>query len=44
MQEVLDVRRLKKTFRLSRKQQRIDRTSAREKIALDGLSFKAYAG
>ena len=44
MQEVLDVRRLKKTFRLSRTQQRIDRTSAREKIALDGLSFKAYAG
>lgn len=44
MQEILDVRGLKKTFSLSAKQRRIERTDSRVKVALDGLSFKAYAG
>ena len=41
MQEILDVRGLKKTFSLSAKQRRIERTDSRVKVALDGLSFKA---
>lgn len=34
---------LKKTFTLSRKQQRIEKTGSR-KVAVDGLSFSAYRG
>lgn len=44
MQEVLNVQGLKKTFTLSAKQRKIERTDSRVKVALDDLSFKAYAG
>ena len=35
---------IKKTFVLSRKQQKIDRAPDRYKVAVNGLSFEAYAG
>lgn len=35
---------LKKTFRISRKQMKIDRTNVSHKIAVDGVSFKCFAG
>ncbi len=38
------VKDLRKTFRLSRKQRRIDRTKERRKVAVDGLSFTARRG
>jgi sodium transport system ATP-binding protein len=44
MEEILQVQGLTKTFTLSRKQQKIDGTSARRKVAVDHLSFNAYRG
>ena len=44
MREVLNVENLRKTFRLSAKQRKIERTNLQVKVALDDLSFKAYAG
>lgn len=44
MEELLKVDGLCKTFRLSRKQQKLEKTNAREKKAVDGLSFCAYRG
>ncbi len=44
MEEMLQVCGLKKTFRLSAKQRKIEKTGLREKVALNGLSFKAYGG
>ena len=44
MNEILRVEGLSKTFTLSRKQQRIERTNARRKTAVDGLSFVAHKG
>ena len=44
MQEVLVVQNLKKTFKLSKKQQKLEKTNAKVKVAVDDLSFKAYAG
>ena len=44
MEEILKVDGLSKTFTLSRKQQKIERTSARRKVAVDDLSFSAYRG
>ena len=41
MEEILKVEGLSKTFTLSRKQQKIERTSAKRKVAVDNLSFKA---
>ena len=35
---------LSKTFTLSRKQQKIERTSAKRKVAVDNLTFSAYRG
>ncbi len=44
MDEVLKVNDLRKVFRLSKKQQRIDKTTSKEKIAVDGLSFSVKKG
>ena len=44
MKEILVVNNLKKTFKLSKKQQRIDKTHLEEKIAVNDLSFKVYEG
>lgn len=44
MNEILVVSNLKKTFKLSSKQQKIERTSSKEKIAVNDLSFVAYEG
>ena len=44
MEEILKAEGLTKTFTLSRKQQRIERTSAKRKVAVDSLTFSAYRG
>lgn len=44
MEEILCVDELCKTFTLSRKQQKIEHTSARRKVAVDHLSFNAFRG
>ena len=44
MEEILKVDGLTKTFTLSRKQQKIERTTAKRKVAVDDLSFSAYRG
>ncbi|CCV64516.1 ABC transporter, ATP-binding protein [Alteracholeplasma palmae J233] len=44
MIETLIIKNVKKTFKLSKKQQRIDKTTDKEKIAVNGLSFTAYEG
>ena len=44
MEEILRVDELSKTFTLSRKQQKIEHTSARRKTAVDHLSFSAFRG
>ncbi len=43
-QEVVRAENLRKTFLLSRKQQRLEKTNAKRKIAVDGLSFSAFGG
>jgi len=40
----LVVASLRKTFRLSKKQQKIEKTKAKHKVALNGLSFVAHRG
>jgi sodium transport system ATP-binding protein len=44
MNVVLSVENISKTFRLSKKQQKIERTSSNLKIAVNNLSFQAYQG
>ena len=44
MEEILRVEGLCKTFTLSKKQQKIERTDAHRKVAVDNLSFSAYRG
>lgn len=44
MNEILQVRGLRKTFRLSAKQQKIERTKEKVKVAVDDLSFSARRG
>lgn len=44
MQEVLIAQDLCKTFRLSRKQQQMEKTKERIKVAVDHLSFSVYGG
>lgn len=44
MNAILEVRDVRKTFILSRKQQKINRTTDKIKVAVDGLSFNAYDG
>lgn len=43
-EEVVRAENLRKTFTLSRKQQRLDKTGETHKIAVAGLSFSAYRG
>ncbi|MBR1868187.1 MAG: ABC transporter ATP-binding protein [Clostridia bacterium] len=44
MEEILRVENLKKTFKLSRKQQALEKTKNKYKVAVNGLSFSAYKG
>lgn len=44
LNEVVRAEKLKKTFSLSKKQQKIEKTSLQRKVAVDGLSFSAYRG
>ena len=44
MRELLNVQNLRKTFKISAKQQKIQNTKQRIKVAVDGLSFTAYEG
>lgn len=44
MEEILKVQGLKKTFKLSAKQQKIEKTNEKTKVAVDDLSFTAYKG
>ncbi len=44
MKELLKVQNLRKTFKISAKQQKIERTKQRVKVAVDDLSFTAYEG
>ena len=44
MNEILVATNLRKTFKLSPKQQKIEKTNQKIKVAVDGLSFSAYQG
>ncbi len=44
MEKVLEVQNLKKTFVLSKKQQKIEKTNLAVRVAVDDLSFSAYKG
>lgn len=44
MEEILKVNGLKKTFKLSKKQQKLEKTTAKTKTAVNDLSFVAYKG
>ena len=44
MEEILEVQGLKKTFKLSAKQQKIEKTNTKVKVAVNDLSFTAYKG
>ena len=43
-EEILVVNNLVKKFNITKKQQRIDKTTEKIKVAVDNLSFKAYKG
>lgn len=44
MEEILHVDNLKKTFKLSKKRQLIEKTSQKKKIAVNNISFNSYKG
>lgn len=44
MKELLQVQNLRKTFKISAKQQKLEKTKQRIKVAVDNLSFTAYEG
>lgn len=44
METVLSVNNLKKTFKLSKKQQKIEKTKSKVKVAVNGLSFSVNKG
>ena len=44
MRQIVTVSGLKKTFRLSKKQQKIEKCSSPIRVAVDGISFSAYGG
>jgi len=44
MKELLQVQNLRKTFKVSAKQQKVQKTKERIKVAVDQLSFCAYEG
>ena len=44
MEEILKVEGLGKTFTLSKKQQKLEKTNDKKRVAVDNLSFTAYKG
>ncbi len=44
LKEIVRAENLKKTFSISRKQRRIEKTDLTRKVAVNGLSFSAYGG
>ena len=44
METILRTENLRKTFTLSRKQQQLEKTTQKVKVAVDGLSFTANRG
>lgn len=44
MEELLQVNGLRKTFQLTAKQQKLEKTKEKVKVAVDGLTFTAYKG
>ncbi len=44
MEEILQVKNLRKVFKLSAKQQKIEKSKEKKKVAVDDLSFTAYRG
>ena len=44
MKELLQIRNLSKTFTLSAKQQKLEKTNEKVKVAVDDLSFSAFEG
>lgn len=44
MEEILKVEGLGKTFTLSKKQQKLEKTNEKKRVAVDNLSFTAYKG
>ena len=44
MEELLMANGLRKTFKLSAKQQKLEKTTEKVKVAVDGLTFTAYKG
>lgn len=44
MESSIKVKNLRKTFKLSKKQMKIDKTASNLKIAVDDISFEAYPG
>ncbi len=44
MEKILEVKGLRKTFKLSAKQQKIEKTNDKVKVAVNDLSFTAYKG
>lgn len=44
MRELLVIQNIKKTFSLSKKQQKLEKTTEKRKIAVNDLSFSAYEG
>ena len=44
MEKIIKIENVKKTFILSKKQQKIDRTTDKYKVAVDNLSFETYKG
>lgn len=42
MEEILKVENIRKTFKLSAKQKRINKTNETVKVAVDGLSFLLF--
>jgi len=44
MEKTITVDNISKTFSLSKKQRRIEKTDSKKKVAVNGLSFEAYKG
>jgi sodium transport system ATP-binding protein len=44
MEHLIKAENLKKTFKFSKKQQKLEKTNATHKVAVDGVSFKCFAG
>ncbi|MDY0214375.1 MAG: ABC transporter ATP-binding protein [Bacilli bacterium] len=44
MEPILQVQNITKTFNLSKKQQKIEKTATKKRVAVDDLSFNAYEG